>query len=93
MKRNNREIWKLNLKRRVEAGIDVNPIPGLFPEFYERSACNAANYQFDTSWQELTLQQKADHIAHYILGMLIQSHAEEAQADQMEREQRKKGKK
>jgi hypothetical protein len=74
----------------METGIDIRHIPGLIPDIYVISACNAANYCYHTTWLDLTYEQRAEIVAHYLLDKLIESHVHDAQQDEMERQNRKR---
>jgi len=89
--RNGVPIYKIKLKDAYQTGIEVDRIPGLVPEFYERQACNKANYCFDTTWQNLSMPQKASHIAQYTLENLLERHHMDAQTRHINA--RSKGKK
>lgn len=86
MKRHGAKIHKYRLKDALKTGIDVESlIPGLIPEFFERSACKSAGYRYDLEWQEMTMQQKAAVIAHYTLENIIENHVKAAENDAIER--------
>jgi len=53
---------------------------GCVSEFEEMAACHAGNYTYYGSWLELTEEQKAKEIAHHMLGILINNHQQDAQA-------------
>jgi hypothetical protein len=74
----------------MNTGIDIVSIPGIIPEFYEREACNKANYQFDTTWQDLTSIQKAEVVAHYLLRNQIDNHIQDTQIAESKRKSKKK---
>jgi hypothetical protein len=85
VKRFGNNIQEVRLSTTLQTGIETISIPGLIPEVYERNACSAANYQFETSWQALSEWERALHIAHYILNNLIKNHVEDAQAREMKK--------
>ena len=67
-------------------------MPGVIAEFHEISACHASNYRYFHEWQELEPEQKAKLIAHFLLRGVIESHKNDAQAEDIKRSA-KKGKK
>jgi len=58
--------------------------------FQEVSACHAANYRYFGDWQELTAEQQAFLIAHYLLGIVVSNHQQDAEAQAIERASKKK---
>lgn len=58
-------------------------IPGCVPVFMEVQACNIANYEYFSTWQDLSPNQQAFHIAQFIANNWIQSHKSDAEYRQM----------
>jgi hypothetical protein len=84
VKRSGLPIHKIKLRHTTETGIEVISIPGLISEFYEREACRFTLYRFETDWQELDYQQKAEAVAQYLLSKQIDSHVQDAEISKME---------
>lgn len=91
MKRFGEPIHQLELKHKLSTGITIEGLPGIVPEFYEISACNAANYQFFHNWQELDQEQKAKLVAHYYGDIMVNAHKDDAMNDKMKKDSRKRG--
>lgn len=90
--RNDEPIQEVTLKYKLSTGIEVKDFPGIVPKFYERQACQAANYRYYHDWQDLTVEQKAEVLAHYFLENLMESHKSEVINDRIKKDQRKRAK-
>lgn len=83
----------MQLKYRLETNIEIKAIfPGLVPEFYVISACNAANHTYDGTWLELTREQKAKIIGHYYSAFMIEGHKSDTVNDKIKKDSKKRGK-
>lgn len=63
---------------------------GCIPVFYEVEACKAANYRYYHDWQELTAQQQAFLIAHYVAKKNVDNHQQDAQDTYMKQQQKRR---
>jgi hypothetical protein len=88
--RNGEPIQEIELKARLNAGIDIEGIPGLIPRFHEKEACDLANYQFFNSWRELEPEEREEIVAHYIARNLVESHKDDALNQKIERDRKQK---
>lgn len=79
------------LKYKIDSGIEVESYFGLVPLYYEMLACQEAGYTYFLSWQELTLRERALHVAHFIVKNLVSKHSEDASAREMEKRSKRKG--
>ena len=64
----------------IDTGIEFEAIPGILPDYLVVNACNAANYTFYGTWQEISPKQQAFHIAHYIANSFVEQHKNDAEA-------------
>lgn len=67
----------------------MGSLPGLIPLFYEIEACEAAGYEYHTTWQELQEPQKALSVAKYYAKNFIQLHKDDMAHQEMEKARRK----
>lgn len=65
----------------------------MISQFHEMMACKAANYRYFHDWQELTPQQKELLSAHYLAGILLDSHKDDAVNRAMEKQRKRSSKK
>lgn len=93
MTRHGRPIQNIQLKYKLDTGIEIKEVPGIVPSFYEIKACNAANYEYYGSWQELEDWQKAKLIGHYFLDNLINGAKDDTVQDKIKLDQKKRGNK
>lgn len=89
--RNGQPIQDIRLKYKLETGIEFRDFPGIVPRFYEKEACDAANYRFYHDWQELDREQKAFIVAHYYMKTLIGGHKDEVVNDKIKKDAKKRG--
>lgn len=90
--RNDQPIQEIQLKSKLNTGIEIKDFPGIIPRYYEIEACNEANYQYYGNWQELDTEQKATIVAHYYLRNLMESHKNEVVNDKIKKDQKKRSK-
>ena len=72
--------------------MEFESIPGSIPLFYEIDACNAANYQYFHSWQELTPEQQSILIGHYFSVKLVNNNTQDAENRKLKAQSKKGGK-
>lgn len=58
-------------------------MPGCIPVYQEVAACHAANYRYFHDWKELSAEQQAFLIAHYISQHLLETNQQDAEARAM----------
>lgn len=88
--RNGQPIQEIQLKYKLETGIEFKDFPGIVPRFYEVEACNAANYEYYGNWQELDRKQKAFLVGHYYTKMLVNGHKDDVVNAKIEKDQKKR---
>jgi hypothetical protein len=79
----------VKVKQTIRTGIDIDSPLGLVPLYHEVNACNEANYQYDTTWQELSRSERAFHVARYYVKILVDNHQQDAQNEHLRKLQRK----
>jgi hypothetical protein len=77
--RNNKHIYDVGLSNQINTGIRFYEIPGCVPIYLEVQACNAANYQYFDTWQELTPQQRSFLIAHFLSVRTVENNIRDAE--------------
>lgn len=79
----------------MDTGITFGEFPGIINPYHEIAACNAANYRYFHDWQELTSDEQAILVTHYLSGIMIENHKQDALNVAMKKQSRKnnKGKK
>lgn len=79
--RNGNPITQVNLKHSINTGIDFGNWAGCIPLFQEIAACNAANYTYFHSWQELSTEQRAFIVAQHLLEVIVNNHQQDAEME------------
>ena len=59
-------------------------------EYTVMLAAHAANYRYFGDWQDLSWQEKAKIVAHYLLHNIVESHKQDAVASALEKKSKKK---
>jgi len=63
----------------VYTGIEFESIPGAIPVFHEVAACHAAGYRYFGDWQELSADEQAFLLAHFLTSQLLNNNQQDAQ--------------
>jgi hypothetical protein len=72
-------ISEVPLSNLIQTSIEFEHVPGCVPTFLEVEACNTANYTYWDTWQKLSADQQAFHIAHLIAERWVNSHKSDAE--------------
>lgn len=87
-------ILDVPLKYELKTGIHVaSKIPQLIPEYQVINAAQAAGYRYYHEWQDLSWEERSVLVAHYLAVIMVRSHTEDAQLKEINKKQKKRGKK
>ncbi len=91
MLRDGERIESYPLSEQIDTGITYGTLlPDTVSPYEEREACIKGNYNWQ-EWQELSWQDRAEAVAHYRLGLLLDLHRNDALTRDMKRRQSLRG--
>lgn len=79
------------MKHKIESGIEIQSIPGIVPKFYEVDTSLLTGYKYPEEWEALPRTVRSDLLAYYYLSKMLEGHKEEARADEIRKDQKKRG--